>query len=151
MKKNVVISILSCFVFIFALSSETHAAEQTDAEVNAITEHVAGVVTAYTGSTVGHGAPAYPNEQYKTVAVHQKSSTNSNPIFPFGSKILIKDKLYLEGYGNAFLFTVTDTGDLNRKRDLYWFDVYFGLKNATNDTNANEFGEKNKKIAYTAY
>ena len=108
-KKNAFISILSCFVFIFTLSSKTHASEHTDAEVTAANEHVAGVVTGYTGGTVGQGYPNYPNEQYKTVAVHQKSSTNSDPIFVFGTTILIKDDLYVEGYGYKILFKVTDT------------------------------------------
>jgi len=44
-----------------------------------------------------------------TPAVHQKSSTNSDPIFVFGTTILIKDDLYVEGYGYKILFKVTDT------------------------------------------
>lgn len=151
MKKNAFISILFCFVFIFTLSSKTHASEHTDAEVTAATEHVAGVVTGYTGSIKGQGYPNYPNEQYKTVAVHQKSSTNTDPIFVFGSTILIKDDLYVDGYGYKILFHVTDTGDLKRKRDLYWFDVYFGADNAANQKNADNFGVKNTNVAYTAY
>lgn len=156
MKKNTVISILTCFIFIFTFSLKTQAIETQDNdtpdfETQALSEHIAGVVTGYTGSTIGHGGASYPNEQYMTVAVHQKSTSNHDPIFPFGSTILTKNALYVEGYGNKTIFKVTDTGDLNRKRDLYWFDVYFGLKNATNDKNANEFGEKNKNIAYTAY
>lgn len=151
MKKNTFISILTCFIFIFTFSLKTQANETQDIETQAATEHTAGVVTGYTGARLGHGGENYPNEQYMTVAVHQKSLTNHDPIFPFGTTILTKNALPVEGYGNKTIFKVTDTGDLNRVRDLYWFDVYFGLKNTTNDANANLFGVKNKNIAYTAY
>lgn len=93
----------------------------------------------------------YPNKQYDTVAVHQKSATNHDPIFVFGTTILLKDYLYLPDYGNAVIFKVTDTGDLDRKRDLYWFDVYFGTSTAFNINSAKIFGDKNKNVGYTAY
>lgn len=141
MKKNAVISILTCLILIVTFSSETQASS----------EHVAGVVTAYTGNTIGHGGSAYPNKQYDTVAVHQKSATNTDPIFVFGTTILTKDVLYLDGYGNATIFKVTDTGDVKRERPLYWFDVYFGTSTSTNIKNARNFGDKNKNVAYTAY
>ncbi|MFJ7407101.1 MULTISPECIES: hypothetical protein [unclassified Lysinibacillus] len=155
------ISILTCFIFIFTFLPKTHAAETQDVETQdieaqdvetkAATEHTAGVVTGYTGSTIGHGGTKYPNEQYNTVAIHQKSTNNHDPIFNFGTTILTKNALYVPGYGNKTIFKVTDTGDLDRKRDLYWFDVYFGLTNTTNTNNAKLFGVSNTNIAYTAY
>ncbi|MCM3742426.1 hypothetical protein M3210_19725 [Oceanobacillus luteolus] len=137
MKKNIVIFTLACFLFVFTFSSTTHA-------------YTAGEVTAYTGGTIGHGSYLFPNKQYQTVAVHQKSKTNKDPIFPFGSEIVTSKPLYLNGYGNKSLFMVTDTGDLDRKRDYYWFDVYFGTSNSTNVKNAIEFGTK-YNIVYSVF
>src|SRR5690606_7304259 len=111
--------------------------------------YIAGEVTAYTGSTIGHGSTVYPNRQYQTVAVHQKK-WSSQPIFPFGREIITSKPLYLNGHGNRSLFRVTDTGDLTHYRDYYWFDVYFGTKTTTNNRNANNFGTK-YNISYSVY
>lgn len=137
MKKNTVIFTLACLLFIFTFSSETHA-------------HTADVVTAYTGETIGHGSYLFPNEQYETVAVHQEY-TSTDPIFSFGSEIITENPLHLNGYGNNSTFMVTDTGDLNRDRGYYWFDVYFGTSTSTNIDNAEEFGQKNKNIVYSVF
>ena len=50
--------------------------------------------------------------------------TERYPLFAFGTTILTKNPLPVEGYGNKAIFKVTDTGDLSRKRDLYWFDRF---------------------------
>ena len=128
---------LACFLLIFPFSSETHA------------DYTADVVTAYTGNSIGQGGELYKNKQYKTVAVHQKSKTNKDPIYNFGTLLVTKKALYLDGYGNKYLFEVTDTGDLNRKRGLYWFDVYYGTSTTINKYNATKFGEKNKNVVYS--
>lgn len=136
MKKNIVVTILASFLFIFSFLPDTHAATYT-----------AGVVTAYTGAKYGHGSTLFPNEAYKTVAVHKKS--NNQPIFNFGTNIVTQKALYLDGYGNQKIFEVTDTDGSKRKSDKYWFDVYFGTTTTKNHNNAVKFGEKNKNVTYS--
>ncbi len=58
------------------------------------------------------------------------------------SEIITEKPLYLNGHGNRSIFQVTDTGDLNRKRPYYWFDIYFGTSTTTNINNAKTFGTK---------
>jgi len=111
------------------------------------TTHVYQDVTAYTGSTTGHGGTLFPNESYSTVAVHQES--DSSPIYPFGTLIQTEDPLYLDGYGTRSTFNVTDTGDLLEVRSPNWIDIYFGASTSTNINNAQEFGEQ--KVTYTVY
>ncbi|EFI70725.1 hypothetical protein ACM1TL_05190 [Lysinibacillus capsici] len=64
MKKNAVISILTCFIFIFTFSPKTQAIETPDIETQALSEHIAGVVTGYTGNKIGHGGASYPKTVY---------------------------------------------------------------------------------------
>jgi hypothetical protein len=94
----------------------------------------------------------FPNKQYQTVAIHQKSSLNHDPIYSFGTIIQTKSALNLPGYGTRSNFTITDTGDLTGIWSRYWFDVYFGTKNTTNDNSAKQFGtNKNVPVTYTVY
>src|SRR5699024_8624437 len=94
-------------------------------QTQAVTMHAYQDVTAYVGGTYGHGRTQYPNEAHLTVAVHQKSYTDSSPMYPFGTDILTTTPLYLPGYGEKSTFTITDTGDLFRYRSTYWIDIYF--------------------------
>lgn len=140
MKKLLSVTILIAIImFGFNLESQTQAA----------TTHIFQDVTAYVGSTNGHGGAVYPNKAYSTVAVHQKSYTNSAPILDFGTMIITDTSLSLPGYGPRSIFNVTDTGDLNRRWSTYWIDIYFGTNTTTNWNNAVQFGLQN--VSYTAY
>ncbi|WP_217588219.1 hypothetical protein [Lentibacillus saliphilus] len=118
----------------------------------AATTHYNQDVTAYVGKREGHGGMLFPNEQYETVAIHQKSSSDRNPIYKFGTTLRTHSALNLPGYGTKSVFTITDTGDLFGIHSRYWFDVYFGTDTTTNRKNANTFGTNNNiPVTYTVY
>ncbi|MFB7159548.1 hypothetical protein [Lysinibacillus sp. NPDC056232] len=124
---------------VFNFTPEAYAATQYHKDQN---------TTAYTGLTIGHGATyGYYNVQYNTVAVHK--DFNKNPVIPFGTSITLDSSLYLVGPNiNKSQFTVSDTG-AGTGLSTYWIDVYYGLSNSVNDTNAKLFGNA-KKVSYSA-
>lgn len=110
--------------------------------------------TAYTappGSKTYHGTTPTP---YRTVAVKPKVCGNprSGTKLPYGTQIYTEQKLYLPGFGYKDDFLVEDMGQVNCQDNLsaYWIDIYFGVKNATNDYNAIQFG-KQSGIHYNTY
>lgn len=110
-------------------------------------------VTAYVGSTSGHGDDyGYYNSQFNTVAV--KKNYLNLPVIPFGTTVNLSSPISLPYTGGARTkssFKVTDTGPGSGKTS-YWLDIYYGSDNYTNRYWANQFGTNNdEKISYTAY
>ncbi|MBS4189815.1 hypothetical protein KHA94_06290 [Bacillus sp. FJAT-49705] len=144
--KKFVISIVAALTLIgFNFYSEASAASKHT--------HSSQDVTAYVGSTCGHGCTTgYKNSQFNTVAVHKDGS--NIPYIPFGTTINLKSSVllpYVDGTKTKSAFTVTDTGGGPGKTD-YWIDIYYGEDNSTNRYWANKFGTNNDiRISYTAY
>lgn len=66
------------------------------------------------------------------VAVHKTSSTNSAPIFPFGTYIRYQGTSVTIGGKSYNAFTVEDIGDTKFTRSIYWTDVYGGANTQSN-------------------
>ncbi|MCI8529083.1 MAG: hypothetical protein HFH82_08050 [Lachnospiraceae bacterium] len=81
------------------------------------------------------------------VAVHQKSTTDRNPIFPFGTMIHYQGSSVNIGGVKYSEFMVEDTGDLSFKRTTYWTDVYGGANTDENYRMAINYGVK--KVSFT--
>ncbi|MBG9783094.1 hypothetical protein [Shouchella lehensis] len=111
-------------------------------------------VTAYvasSGSKTYHGSTP---RQYSTAAVHPNTCgvPRSGTIFPYGTHIYTTTNLTMVSGVTKRSFYVEDMGDVNCNRGLtrQWFDIYFGVDNNTNKSNATKFGKKRVNYDTTA-
>lgn len=81
-------------------------------------------------------------------AVHKVSSTDRNPVIPFGTSISYLTGSVSIGGKNYGAFVVNDTGDANYIRSAYWTDLYFGDNTAENRTSALNYGIKKVDIYF---
>ena len=113
-------------------------AGQYDVEANILLEKFLA-----TGNPCASGVYPYVG----CVAVHRVSSTDSTPIFPFGTAIHYQGSSVNISGINYSNFTVTDTGDPSFTRTTYWTDVYGGERTEANLKMAINYGVK--KVTFT--
>ncbi|WP_143762647.1 MULTISPECIES: hypothetical protein [unclassified Cohnella] len=137
---------ISALLLLFLLTIAPIANATTLSVTN---QDVTGYVAA-TGATTYHGTTP---TRYYTAAVHPKVSgdANSGTIFPFGAIITTTSALTLAPGHSRTTFRVEDMGDVNYTRGLtlWWFDVYFGVNNATNTSDALSFGKQKTDYSVT--
>ncbi|MCA1028883.1 MULTISPECIES: hypothetical protein [Cytobacillus] len=145
MKKIIFGGLLSFVLLLSAPLGETLAATYTNQNVTAY--------TAPSGSKTYHGTTP---TKYRTAAVHPRicGSPSSGTRLPYGTVIYTRAELFLPGFVNGYKddFLVEDMGQTNCQSNLsaYWFDIYFGVKNTTNNANAAQFGKKSG-VTYTTH
>lgn len=79
-------------------------------------------------------------------AVHNGGSVGTAPIIPFGTTIHYLNKTVNIGGKNYSSFVVNDTGDLQRRKSLYWTDLYFGANTSANYSAALNYGNQKVNI-----
>lgn len=156
--KKIVFSLVACLALIVFSHSGVSAQDLEEYSNRDVTpfaqyNYFNQDVTAYTGSTKGHGATyGYYNSRFSTVAVHKNSS--NVPYLPFGTLISLTSLIALpneNGTTYKSAFTVTDTGT-GPGKSSYWLDIYYGADSTANRDYARKFGTNGgKKISYSAY
>jgi hypothetical protein len=100
-------------------------------------------VTAYTAPSGNYTYYGTVPSLYITAAVHPVTCGvgSSGTVLARGTQIITSQNLSFPDGRLRNHFSVYDQGDVQCNRGLtrYFFDVYFGVKNTTNDSIANNF------------
>lgn len=94
-----------------------------------------------------------PEVGYAAVKPKVKGTCCTNPVFPFGTQIILRDSVSHWYYGELNTFKVEDMGQINwqdTKLTTHWLDLWWGYSDDIKNYNdAKAFEIKNRH--YTAY